>query len=160
MEKEIFLLIIGAIIGFFISIITLIITTKYQEFRERKRALKICMIELQNIDKFLIPFVKEDNNIQLPNGELKPFLGISITEILNFKMTNQLDIFLSLDDTLRSSIYDISFDLDSAENNRKLAIPLLNSPDKCNQLDMYGTIYLGYLKSAKGKIEKLNNNLK
>lgn len=161
MKKEIILLVIGASIGFVISIFTLIITNIYQDYKERKRATKICNIELQNISKSLVPLLSSENsNLQLPNGELKQFTGISIDEILNFKLTNQLDVFLNLEDSLRSSVYDISFDLDRAESNRKLAIPLLNSPDKAQLLDIYGTIYLDYLKSAKDKIDKLNIKLK
>lgn len=156
MKKDVILLLVGAFIGFAISIITI----KYQEYRDRKRASKICKIELLKIIKSLIPLTVENNNLKLPNEELQPFVGISTSEILNFKMTNQLDIFLNLEDALRTSVYDISFDLEQAEINRKLAIPLLNSPNRVKELDMYGTIYLDYLKSAKTKIEKLNRKLK
>lgn len=160
MKKEVILLLAGALVGFVISIITMIVTIWYQEQRERKRASKIFKIELLNISKSLIPLTAENTNLQLPNGELQPFVGISTSEILNFKMTNQLDIFLNLEDTLRSSVYDISFDLEQAEINRKFASQLLNVPNRARELNMYGTIYFDYLKSAKTKIEKLKTKLK
>jgi hypothetical protein len=158
MKKEIILLVIGASIGFIISILTLLITTLYQNYTDRKRASKICRIELKKIDNSLIPFISANNNMQLPDGA--PINVISLDEILNFKMTNQLDVFLSLKDTLRSSVYLISFDLDRAESLRKLSIPLLNSADNATSLNMYATLYLEYLKSAKDKIDKLNIQLK
>jgi hypothetical protein len=158
MKKEIILLVIGASIGFIISILTLLITTLYQNYTDRKRASKICRIELKKIDNSLIPFISANNNMQLPDGA--PINVISLDEILNFKMTNQLDVFLSLKDTLRSTVYLISFDLDRAESLRKLSIPLLNSADNATSLNMYATLYLEYLKSAKDKIDKLNIQLK
>jgi hypothetical protein len=158
MKKEIILLVIGASIGFIISILTLLITTLYQNYTDRKRASKICRIELKKIDNSLIPFISANKNMQLPDGA--PINVISLDEILNFKMTNQLDVFLSLKDTLRSSVYLISFDLDRAESLRKLSIPLLNSADNATSLNMYATLYLEYLKSAKDKIDKLNIQLK
>jgi hypothetical protein len=156
MTKDLIMLIAGAILGFGASIGAI----KYQEFEQRKRAVNIFNIELYKIDKFLSPLIKTDNKLQLPSGEIIPFNGISTTEIANFKMVMQIDVFLSLNDKLRKLIYDVSLDLDCAENNRKLAIPLLNQKDKANELDMYGSIYLEYLKSAKEKIENLKKNLK
>lgn len=143
MRKEILLLIIGAIIGFAISIITI----KYQEYNDRKRASKILKIELFKISKLVSPFTKVKN-------------GISMDEIPNFVMTTQIDIFLSLKDTLRTSITDISIDLEGAENNRKRASLLLNQPDKIDELNLYGKFYLDYLKSAEIKIDNLKKQLK
>lgn len=143
MEKDFVMLIAGALIGFIISMITI----KYQEYKERKRATKICEIELFKISKLITPFIAQTN-------------GISTDEIPNFKMTTQIDIFLSLKDILRTSTYDISTDLDSAENNRKRAFSLLDQPNKINELNLYGMLYLDYLKSAQSKIEKLKNEFK
>lgn len=143
MEKDFVMLIAGALIGFIISMITI----KYQEYKERKRATKICEIELLKISKLITPFIAQTN-------------GISTDEIPNFKMTTQIDIFLSLKDILRTSTYDISTDLDIAENNRKRAFSLLNQPNKINELNLYGMLYLDYLKSAQSKIEKLKNEFK
>ncbi len=154
MTKDVIMLIVGAILGFVASIGAI----KYQEFQERKRAVNIFNIELYKIDKLLSPLVMIDNKLQLPSGKIIPFNGISTTEIPNFKMVMQIDVFLSLNDKLRKLIYDVSLDLDSAENNRKLAISLLNQNDKGKELDMYGSIYLEYLRSAKEKIENLKKN--
>lgn len=143
MEKDFVMLIAGALIGFIISMITI----KYQEYKERKRATKICEIELFKISKLITPFITQTK-------------GISTDEIPNFKMTTQIDIFLSLKDILRTSTYDISTDLDSAENNRKRAFSLLDQPNKINELNLYGMLYLDFLKSAQSKIEKLKKEFK
>jgi len=137
------MLIIGAIIGFIISIITI----KYQELNDRKRACKILKIELFKISKLITPFVKQE-------------AGISIDVIPNFTLTTQIDIFLSLKDTLRTSVSDISIDLEGAENNRKRASDLLNQPSRINELNLYGNLYLEYLKSAEIKIDRLKTQLK
>jgi hypothetical protein len=151
MINDIIMLIAGVILGFGASISTI----KYQELIQKKRALKICKIELFKINKLIAPFTVKDNQIKTPDGEIIKFNGISMTETPNFRMVTQIEMFLNLNDTLRKSIYDISLDLESAENNRKLAIPLLNQENRTNELFMYGTIYTDYLKSALDKIDKL-----
>ena len=151
MINDIIMLIAGVILGFGASISTI----KYQELIQNKRALKICKIELFKINKLIAPFTVTDNQIKTPDGEIIKFNGISMTETPNFRMVTQIDMFLNLNDTLRKSIYDISLDLESAENNRKLAIPLLNQENRINELFIYGTIYTDYLKSALDKIDKL-----
>jgi hypothetical protein len=143
MEKDLAMLIAGALIGFIISMITI----KYQEYNERKRATKICKIELFKISKLITPFVNQNN-------------GISTDEIPNFKMTTQIDIFLSLKDIFRTAVYDITTDLDSAENNRKHASSLLDQPKRIKELNLYGMLYLDYLKSAQTKIDELKNKFK
>lgn len=143
MTKDFLMLITGALIGFIISMITI----KYQEYKDKKRANKICKIELFKISKLITSFVNEKKIIP-------------IDEIPNFKMTIQIDIFLSLDDKLRTNVYDITTDLESAENNRKRAYPLLNQPEKINELDLYGMLYHDYLKVAQTKIEELKDKLK
>lgn len=150
------MLIAGVILGFGASIGTI----KYQDFIQKRRALKICKIELFKINKLIAPFTATTHQIKTSKGEIIKFNGISMTETPNFKMITQIDMFLSLNDNLRESIYDISLDLESAENNRKLAIPLLNQENKASELDMYGTIYIDYLRSALGKIDKLKIDLK
>ena len=143
MNKEIIMLIIGAIIGFVVSIITI----KYQEFKDRKRASKILLIELFKISKLITPFAKQES-------------GISMDEIPNFVMSTQIDIFLSLKDTLRMSISEISIDLERAENNRKRALALLNQPNRINECKLYTHLYLDFLKSAEMKINKMKVLLK
>lgn len=143
MTKDFLMLVAGALIGFIISIITI----KYQEYKEKKRANKICKIELLKISKLITPFVSHKE-------------GISTDEIPNFKMTTQIDIFLNLNDKLRTNVYDITTDLENAENNRKRAYPLLNQPEKINELNLYGMLYHDYLKCAQTKIEELTDKLK
>lgn len=145
------MLIAGVILGFGASISTI----KYQELIQKRRALKICKIELFKINKLIAPFTVTTNQLNTPNGEIIKFNGISMTETPNFRMVTQIDMFLNLNDTLRKSIYDISLDLESAENIRKLAIPLLDQENRANELFMYGTIYTDYLISVLEKIEKL-----
>jgi len=150
MKKDLIMLLAGAILGFGASIGTI----KYQEYNQSKRALSLFKIELYKIDKLLSPLTATNNQLQnSQTGKTIQFNGISTTEIPNFKMVTQIDVFLSLNDRLRKLIYDISLDLDCAENNRKLAIPLLNHIDRANELDMYGTIYLDCLRSAKRKLD-------
>lgn len=143
MTKDFLMLLAGALIGFIISIITI----KYQEYKDQKRAKKICEIEVFKISKLITPFVNQK-------------LVISTDEIPSFKMTSQIDIFLSLKDKLRTNVYDITIDLESAENNRKRAYSLLNQPEKINELNLYGKLYHDYLKCAQTKIEELKDNLK
>lgn len=143
MTKDFLMLIAGALIGFIISMITI----KYQEYKEKKRANKICKIELFKISKLITPFVNHKE-------------GISIDEIPNFKMTTQIDIFLNLNDKLRTNVYDITTDLENAENNRKRSYSLLNQPEKINELNLYGMLYHDYLKAAQTKIEELKDKLK
>ncbi|RKR05916.1 hypothetical protein C8C83_5268 [Flavobacterium sp. 90] len=156
MTNEIILLILGVVLGFGSSIGTL----KYQEYSQRRKALNLLKVEIFKIDKLITPFLIEKNKIILPDGEIREFNGISINEIPNFKMITQLDLLLNLKDYLRESIYSISIDLEFAEKHRILAIPLLNEENRANELDVYGTIYLEYLKSAKEKIDELKNWLK
>jgi hypothetical protein len=156
MTEDLIMLVAGVILGFGASIGA----TKYQEFEQRRRAVNIFNTELYKIDKLILPFIKTNNELQLPSGEIIPFNGISITEIPNFKMVMQIDIFLSLNYKLRKLIYDISLDLDCAENHRKLAIPLLNQMDRANELNIYAMISHDWLISAKGKMDNLKKELK
>ncbi|MGV8946119.1 MAG: hypothetical protein ACOH1N_06790 [Lutibacter sp.] len=151
MINDIIMLIAGVILGFGSSIGTM----EYQKYIQKNRAIKICKIELFKINKLISPFTRTTNQIKTPSGEIINFNGISMTETPSLRMVTQIDIFLSLNDSLRNSIYDISLDLESAENYRKLAIPLLKQESRAKELDMYGTLYFDYLKSAKGKIDKL-----
>lgn len=155
---DLIMLIAGTILGFGASIGAI----KYQEFEQRKRAINIFKIELYKIGKLLLPLTKTDNMLKLPSGEIVPFNErlISTTEIFNFKMVMQIDVFLNLNDKLRKLIYDISLDLECAESNRKLAIPHLNQKGKENILDMHGLIYFECLQSANEKIENLKKKLK
>lgn len=157
MDKDLVLLIVGVILGFGSSIGTL----KYQEYSKRIKSLKLLKIEIIKIDKLISPFAsKIPNNIVHPiTGETSQFNGISITEISNFKMIMQIDQFLSLKNSLRESIYSIFLDLESAEKHRVLAIPLLNQEERVSELNMFATIYLDYLISAKDKIDNLKNKI-
>lgn len=143
MKNDLVMLNVGALLGFMFSMFSI----KYKEYYERKRATKICKIELFKITKLITPFANQNN-------------GISTDEIPNFKMTTQIDIFLNLKDVLRTSVIDISTDLDCAENNRKRAFSLLDQPNRIKELNLYGMLYLDYIKSAQSKIEKLKNELK
>jgi hypothetical protein len=154
---DLIMLISGTILGFGASIGAI----KYQEFEKRKRAINILNIELYKIDKLLSSLVQTDRTLKLPSGEIVPFndILISTTEILNFKMVMQIDVFLCLNDKLRKLIYEISLGIECAEDNRKLAIPLLKQKGKENELDMHGLMYIECLKSAKENTENLKKKL-
>jgi len=157
MKNDLILLIVGVILGFASSIGTL----KYQEYCQRKKALKLLKIEISKIINYISPFTVKNNKVEsLIEEGIKEFTGISIHEIPNFKMIMQLDLLLNLKDDFRESVYSISNDLESAEKNRLYAIPLLQQPNRAIELDLYATIYLDYLISAKEKIEKLIEKLK
>jgi len=127
---------------------------------DHQKAVAILKMELETIDNFILPaFSASDNKMQLASGEIKEFTGISLTEIPNFKKTLEADILLSLNDSLRNSSYSLSTDLDNAEKFRKLALPLLGLKERASELDMYGTIYLGYLRAARDKIDRLKIEL-
>jgi len=156
MKSDLILLFVGVILGFASSVGTL----KYQEYCQRKKALKLLRIEISKIINYISPFTIKNNKVKSENGEIAEFTGISIHEIPNFKMIMQLDLLLNLEDDFRQSVYSISNDLESAEKNRLYAIPLLQQHNKTIELDLYATIYFDYLTSAKEKIEKLIEKLK
>ncbi|MBF4515730.1 hypothetical protein IRZ71_05225 [Flavobacterium sp. ANB] len=154
MTNDIIMLIIGTFLGFGASIATI----KYQEYDKRKRALNIFQIELYKIDKIVSAFAMADNqSVVTETNETIIFSGISTFEIPNFKMVIQIDVFLSLNKNLRQDVYDVSLDLEAAEDNRKVAISLLNLKESANLLNFHASIYIEHLKVAKIKIDKLKN---
>lgn len=108
-------------------------------------------MEYSEIGKFLDGMVKAGEKHKI----------ISMTEIPNLKMVSQVEELLHLSEKRRTLVYDLTINLQNAENLRQLAVPLLNS-DKGNenQLEMYGLLYTQFLKAAKETIDKLRVEMK
>jgi hypothetical protein len=141
--RDLMLVIIGVVLGFVASFCIV----KYQECIQRKKAIEICRIDILKVEKFISPMIKAYNDSKT----------VSMTNIPNFTILSQSDILFYLDNDIRKLIIDAMFDIDMAEEIRKINFSS-NDLSKEN-LQLLNNTYFEYLKDAQLKIKNIKSGL-